>query len=342
MNNSTSGPSCDKDGTIDPVYLRCVLGGVGTAMCFAALIIMVCLKAYKRFTLRLAFYLNLAAMLYSLDFAFQAVSVLPKAKQSDSFDAFCVIVGLFGTYTGWAKLLLLCAMTLHLFLLSIGLLQEGIKKLEWLILCLTVLVPVPIACIPLITGSYGSTIAWCWIESREKDGSPNDAGFAEQMGVWYAPSTVIMTVSYIMNGVTVIAVYKQLKKAGVTMRRKRVLKEAIPLIVYPVLLQLLGCIGFANRIVQYRTDERSCDLTLWWFHAAVSPLQPIVIAITFVTQIVMFRRKRRGPTEASETAFPVSREFPSECEQLVIRGQKPPHETYHSIYDSTPLNGQRT
>ena len=338
MNNSTSGPSCDKDGTIDPVYLRCVLGGVGTAMCFAALIIMVCLKAYKRFTLRLAFYLNLAATLYSLVFALQAVSVLPKAKQSD---AFCVTVSYFVTYTRWTNLLLLCAMTLHLFLLSIGLLQEGIKKLEWLILCLTVLVPVPIAGIPLITGSYGSTIAWCWIKSREKDGSPNDAGLAEQIGVWYAPFTILMTVSYIMNGVTVIAVYKQLKKAGVTMRRKRVLKEAIPLIVYPVLLQLLGCIGFANRIVQYSTDERSCDLTLWWISAAVSPLQPIVIAITFVTQIVMFRRKRREPTEASETAFPVSREFPSECEQLVIRGQQPPHKTYYSIHD-TPLNGQRT
>ena len=51
----------------------------------------------------------------------------------------------------------------------------------------SLLVPLPIACVPFITHTYGLAGAWCWIKATDADCSKSEAGVIEQFTLWYGP-----------------------------------------------------------------------------------------------------------------------------------------------------------
>ena len=65
----------------------------------------------------------------------------------------------------------------------------GLKfnKLEIVLHASMIVFPLLIDWIPFITGSYGHTIAWCWISRYRNDCSSDQAGFWEGIWIWEVP-----------------------------------------------------------------------------------------------------------------------------------------------------------
>ena len=62
-----------------------------------------------------------------------------------------------------------------------------INKLEIVIYASMIVLPLLFDWIPFITGSYGATIAWCWISKYRNDCSSDQAGFWEGIWMWEVP-----------------------------------------------------------------------------------------------------------------------------------------------------------
>ncbi len=325
--NSSCDPSKD---TVDAVKLRVGLGGLGVVVCLVGLTVILCLRAYKTFLQRLVLYLNIAGIFHSVSSVLQVVSIVLN-KSSNQYDGVCATVGFFQMYMVWVIELLVFFMSLHLFLLAVSDRQrKGIKgNLEPSTIAISILLPLAISSVPLITHTYSSSVAWCWIK-ESGDIDKNKTGLKEQITLWFVPSILLTTADYCMNATTLCIVFRQRKKARVPLRHKQALKDTLPLLLYPVLLQILTCVGMVNRILLDKCKYHKND-TLWWISAVIVPLRSIVIVLTFVFHTTVLRWRRRKRTESYvDTSFHVPNEFSSESmeESLVIRGERPLYGTF--------------
>ena len=96
-------------------------------------------------------------------------------------------MGWFSLYSQWMKLLFTMWVTFHLFCFAV--LHKNLKKLEVLPYAVTsLLVPAVVACIPLLTHSYG----------RSPDGTncfmyaEDDIAFTERIAIWDGPAMFIL------------------------------------------------------------------------------------------------------------------------------------------------------
>ena len=305
-----------------PRILRVCLGALAVLTCCVALVVLLCFKAYKQFLQRLVLYLTLGTTLYCL------TSVLQVAAKLQHF-AECAAVGYLITYSGWMKVTLMCSITLHFFLLAMF--QKSLKKYEWVITLLAFLLPAVVAAVPLSTNTYGHPKAWCWI-------CPTEKGFAQQVALWYVPFAILMSLNYIAMGMILSSVCLQDKHTPISNRHRQTIKDSLPLLFYPMVLQVICFIGLANRISHYTSKHPSCVLVS--LGAAVSPLMGIVIIVTFLTYICRLKRRNQAREEdrasaelqdsrevreggSAPTEFPVSPECSTEGEPLIIRGSNP-------------------
>ena len=102
-------------------------------------------------------------------------------------------------------------------------------------------VPLPIACVPFITHTYGLAGAWCWIKATDADCSKLEAGVTEQFTLWYGPLFVLSILEII-----IVITCNLCKRAWSYDRencdpllprqnRRAVLKEVLPLIACPII-----------------------------------------------------------------------------------------------------------
>ncbi len=336
LGNDTNSSCVPSKDTVDAVHLRVGLGGLGVVVSFIGLTVILCLRAYKTFLQRLVLYLNVAGIFCSLSSALQVISIVLD-KCDDQYGTVCDTVGFFQTYMVWVIALLVFFMSLHLLLLAVSDRQrKGIRgKLEPITIAISILLPLPISSVPLFTDTYSSSVAWCWIKESGED-DKDKTGLIEQITLWFFPSILLMTADYCINATTLCIVYRQRKKARVPLRHKQALKDALPLLLYPVLLQILTCVGMVNRIL---LDKFHKNDILWWISAVIAPLRSIVIVLTFVFHTTILRWRHRKRTESYvDTSFHVPNEFSSESmeESLVIKGERPLYGTFfQSVFAAT-------
>ena len=66
------------------------------------------------------------------------------------------------------------------------------RKHEAVYVISSILIPLPVAFVPLITNTYGSLEgAWCWIMSADSNCEPLRTGIIEQFVLWYGPLVVL-------------------------------------------------------------------------------------------------------------------------------------------------------
>lgn len=140
-------------------------------------------------------------------------------------------------YTEWTKLLFTTWVTFHLFCFAVF--HKNLKKLEVLYVVTSLLVPVIIAIIPLVTQSYGlnPSSGVCYIYNNE-----TSVKLIERIALWECPAMFMLLAMSIAMVVIVIKLARQLsrqrsKYESITDDDQFMiaLKQILPLAAFPML-----------------------------------------------------------------------------------------------------------
>ena len=225
--NSSDDDSSDK-------YV--VINALSVFVCLLAAILVFILGLHDKIVYRLALYQVLAALVIAIAQLLQVL--IGNAK----YNSVCIALGWFGMYFQWVKLLFTVWTTFHLFCFAI--LHKNLKKLEVLYAVTSLLVPIVIAAVPLITHSYGySSVDGCYIPAYAGNVTLNNA-IIERFALWDGPAMVILLVLSITMAVMVTKlggrVYGRLQYEQITDgdQFSKALKQLLPLAAFPILFFL--------------------------------------------------------------------------------------------------------
>ena len=138
--------------------------------------------------------------------------------------------------------------------------------------------PLVLACVPLITHSYNLAGAWCYTSSGDQDCSMSDS----DAGI-IGPATLLLSVNVVgILAILSVVVYRTYKHASLDRDRARepllaintnrdqkreVLRQLLPLLVYPIIYFSLLLFPLSNRIYMYMAVSKSTDYYLIMVHA---------------------------------------------------------------------------
>ncbi len=282
------------------IWTKTSVSSLSAVACCLAIFLIVFLRAYKRFVHRLTLYLAIAALIYSLVFALQ---VLPVDDRCDHVivtdERLCLALGFLVQYSAWVMLLFMCWITLHLFLLGVMHINWKSWRYEFGGMVLAHTCPVLFAVIPFVdfgNGTmYGLAGAWCWIKVSDDHCRPYTDGTAEQFALWYAPLMILVVVNFLAMLVLIVVLYKGSRARAdnlphLQQQYKDALKEAIPLLFYPIFFNVLCCMAFANR-VYYAATEKT-NFVLWMAHAIADPSLPLFMPLAFLLHPYTLKKLR--------------------------------------------------
>lgn len=186
---------------------------------------------------RLALYQVLASLAFATVEVSQIVFVNYK-KNASLYDDVCLAIGWLTIYTRWVKLIFTAWLTFHLFCFAV--LHKNFKKLEVLYVVFSLVLPVPMATVPLITGTYGvDKIGVCYFFAKN---DTNHVATIEKFSLWYGPAIVILFVSSFAMMAMMVKVACRVcgRRSQYELIRDgdqywRALKQLLPLSIFPVL-----------------------------------------------------------------------------------------------------------
>ena len=241
-----------------------VMGGTNFAsvlVCSLAAMLVLCFKLYKMAVYRLALYQVLASLAFATAQALQIIFVYYDQNSEDGrVQPLCTAMGWLVVYTSWMKLLFTMWVTFHVFCFAV--LHKNLKKLEALYVLTSLLVPVLIAAIPLMTGTYGRDhIGACWIEVDNNNSDIQRLTVEiETYALWDGPAMIILVAASIAMFVMVT------KLAHTACRRStyralgggdtlwKAIKHLLPLAAFPILFFVFEIPVF---IFHVYADQRS-------------------------------------------------------------------------------------
>ena len=183
----------------------------------------------------------------------------------------CTAIGFLWLYSQWTKLLFTMWVTFHLFCFAV--LHKNLKKLEVLYVVTSLLVPVVVVAVPLITHTYGLSPGGnaCYIYAN------TSVAFIERLALWDGPAMLILIAASTAMVVMVTKLTSQ-----VCRRSKyepiidgdqftKALKQLLPLAAFPMLFFIFEIPVFILHIytIQYSAPNEgiviSADIcgSLW-------------------------------------------------------------------------------
>ena len=311
------------------VIIRGSVGALSFVTCtFAIALFLWDLRLLSRFTYRLAMYLVISAMFYSIVavFAFEGLAYNPSSADDVRF---CIAAGFLLQYSDWIKLLLTTITTFHLFLLMIlhwNLQQKLGLKLEIGYVAFSLILPLTFIWYPFTNHTYGQAGAWCWIKTKDENGTSIEVGKVEQLAVWYGPFSILLLLNTIVIVVIIFVLvsrsahgcYKRshpndpareslLKfsnaehsitaETGNTTKDAQLLKISLPLLAYPIVYQILSFFAFADRL--YRIVDNKPLFILWIAHAFASASRGFFSGVTLIIHLCLVKSKRKRNIHSS-------------------------------------------
>ncbi len=231
----------DKDNCHNIGMARGIAGLVITTVSIAALIVILVLRAFRKYSQRLFLYLTIATLLHAPIYIMEVTAVecrhkdqIPKAREP-----LCTITGTLDMYSSWLQNLMVLWISGYLF--RVVVLRKALStiKVEIIVLPLFLLVSIAPALIPLIHRTYGVDGAWCWITAYQENSCHKIDywGLGYQIGLWYVPffvETAIVLVVVISIVITFInRVYRNQTYKLFRKEYKQQLKESLPLLIFP-------------------------------------------------------------------------------------------------------------
>ena len=254
-------------------------------------------KAHQVIFQRLVLYLLISILVYS------GILVMQAALKYQNILGLCKTLAFLFLYAMWLKMLFTSWITFYLYVLAEFNRNLHERKHEAVYVISSILIPLPIACVPLITNTYGQAGAWCWIKATDSNCEPLRTGMIEQFALWYGPIVVLTVVDVL----AVIRIAHILCKRAWKYDRefhdpllpkqnhRAALKEVLPLIAYPIAFHVAILIALADRIYTVVKNE-SFDLGL--AHTIVTSSWGWLAAVTLLIHLHVLRKHKRENVHA--------------------------------------------
>ena len=321
----------NKHHFVSVFWTKIVLAAVATVACSIAIVLIILSKAYKRFVHRLTLYLTTTALVNSIVIALQTAA----AKYSCGIvvvrnDALCKASGFLDELSLCMILFLTCWITVHLFILAVFKFNNKSCKSEVAGILTCVALATLFSLVPFINikngTMYGLSGAWCWIKLTDENCTEYAEGTIEQFTLWYGPVMSFLVINFFAMLVVVIVLYRDTRRGKLQQKYKQVVKEALPLLIYPVLFNIIYSLAFINRV--YYAATKKTSFPLWVAHAIADPCLPLFIPVAFVFHPDTLRKLRAAARHWKQhqysTHFIVSK--PNSCdterERLVLKGSR--------------------
>ena len=225
-------------------WVKTVLETAAGVVCFTVILLIWFLKAYKRSVHRFALYLTIAALLNSVALILES---LPVKNTCDHVivtnEKLCIAAGFLDEYSSCVILLLICWLTIHMFVLAVFKCNHKSRKLEVGGVIISLTIPIAISTIPFNDFEngimYGLSGELCWIKTTDDKCNKIEEGVIEQFTLWYGPALFLATVNFLAILVVVIVLYKGTKQEELQNQYKKALKETLPLLIYPIIFLIL-------------------------------------------------------------------------------------------------------
>ena len=276
------------------------LSGISCILCLLAAILVLALKLYSKIVYRLALYQVLSSLAFAMVETLGIIFVNYR-QNPEVYGGLCLAFGWLNLYFRWVKLFFTLWVTFHLF--CFGALQKNLTKLEPMYIVTSILLPVLIACVPLITHSYGLvSVGACYIHL---DNDTQYIAVIEGFALWDGPAMVLLSIAAVAMIIMMIKlthrVCWRLRYETLTTGDQywKALKQLLPLAAFPILFFLLIIPELILHIYQIRTSTpdqglaavASACISLWGVSSGVTLLLHISLALLCDRQC---RRKRVG------------------------------------------------
>ena len=347
MNSENSNHSCFKldQRYFEPVFRVKTAVQVLAAVTGCLVILMiVCFKAYKKFVQRLHLYLAIAAIFNCIAFTLNSLPVENKGGYMFvTNEKFCQASGFLDQYTTWVILLLVCWITLQIFLLGVFKRNYKSRKYELVGVVTTLVAPLIVSSIPFIdfgNGSmYGLAGAWCWIKTTNADCNKLTEGIIEQFVLWYGTVMVFVTLNLLAMLAVITVLYRGTKQERGHLQHQygEALKETRPLVFYTFIFSIFYTLSFVDQV--HYVNTKSSNTTLWVIHAIAESSLPLFLTLAFLLHPGNLKRVRKAAKclrhqsefADADTHFIVSREDETEERALIIRGTERDLSLYSSL-----------
>ena len=250
-------------------------------------------KKYIFFTQRLVLYLCIAAGLYSIAIATGATVYFPM-DGSYSYSAYCVWSGFSFQHTTWLLLLAFLVIFLDMYM-RVGL-QKDTTRFELIYVLIIFGVPLLFNWIPFIDSSYGPAGPWCWIRAINFDDgcTIHIEGVIWQSALLYIPLLLVCIVAIVLYILMVHKIYRirytERFDPQAATKRKNMLKEARPFLIYPWVFVVVILISLTNRIASSLEPDEQKIIVLFCLNAAGTSLLGGTAVVIFGLDIGTLRR----------------------------------------------------
>ena len=284
-------------------------GFLGVLSCSAAISLLLFFKMYKSFSERLVLYQLLSALFVAIIMALMIIGV---GLDFDKHHGLCQAISFLVQCSVWNLLLFTTIIVIHLASLVFFYKKINRFKMEPVFVIFALTFPLLFSWIPFLHDTYGLSGAWCWIRVyHHSECTYYYEGLIEQYALWYAPFSLILLVNSIVTiAISVVLCHRAFKKRPdrtptvnavdekkpkvvkfeepkvetESDRYKKVLKNSLPLLAYPIIYNISSWFTLANRI--RRAIFPGGSYATWIIHAIAAPTWASLAGIVFIIFII--------------------------------------------------------
>ena len=280
-----------------PVLIACCsIGAVSAVMCILAIVLIVIFRMYNSLTTRIILYLLVADLFYCLATVFLIFALWQNYWKGEHYK-WCVAEGFLMGYSELVMLLSTLMVTLHLtfivrfYNIYMKYAKRICSHLDALYLLISWILPLIIALIPFVHNNYGLSGPWCWIRLYNDDCSWNKEGMIEVYATFYGELILGLSLNSLALVYLGVTLYR--RSNNISSGYRKVLKQTLPLIIFPIIYEGLSFIALVNRIYQ---SVHSGKYLKWLFfaHAITAAGWGFVVGlflIIYLLKLSEFRNK---------------------------------------------------
>ena len=287
---------------------------VAVFVCLIAIGMLVLFKLYKYSVHRLAMYQVTAALFFAIVCSMKLVGITMD-ESSDSYHSFCIASGFLTEYSQCVKLMFTLCLTFHLFCFSVF--HISLNRLEFAHIAISIITPLLFAWVPFIDDMYGQAGAWCWIKNWKNNTSDNKLkeGEIEQYTLLYGPAMLSQSLAIVAVIIIIVVLTQRaygccnchiadgelaplIKEEQISNlnKHKKVLKEVLPLVTYPILSFTLYIPAFINRLLGSISPCVSIISFIW---TAVSlPLLSTFAGLVLIVHVTIIKCSPKSTKES--------------------------------------------
>ena len=270
-------------------------GAISILVCLVSIAILVWFKLYKFFSHRLALYQVLAAIFVSAVSSLNSLTIFFD-KDSEIYGPLCQILGFLLQYSFTFKLCFTAWLVFHLFAFTVC--YKDLKRLELVYVSTAIVCPLILACIPFINSVYGLAGVWCWIRNWKNNCATENLkeGVIEQFVLLYVPLYTTITLETVATIIIVTVLiwraYRRNQSEYTELinrqgQRKRVLKELLPLLAYPVVFYVMTIPALVDRLAGATSSIPHYDLLM--VHGVVTSTYSFFVGLTLIIHICVLK-----------------------------------------------------